>query len=436
MALHSRVWSWGTDQAGPVCLCPEAQAPGHARWVRVGLHVHGDAGLFRRPLEDNVAVVRAAAAAGMKAIVMVANDDFVPVEQLQGLAKELGMLIISGAELRYESSSGPHLGFVKGHPELAMAYHPTLPTPMSKPRHESIPNDVLLSNLFEGVHLMEVANGWLKMWDPDPASDYPWDSTKKWDALLSEGLLVWGLATSDSFQGFPGRLPDGTETSPGMLWSELCIGDDQELTEDLLAECLRRGAFVSSSGVAITSITVTGGTVLEVRTANAEQCTVTTNHGELLAAVDGSCISVDVWELIRQRKDLVQTASYVRVTCTAGQGLQMQHAWTQPFWCAAALVLVLNDALMLCVVVDNDADAEHWRWCLWLLFLVHHIASSLPNHPFYYCRLVMDGFSLSRDMRFQMTPDDVRLKYHAGEKHWIERFQATMADRFEMAVCA
>jgi len=158
--------------------------------------------------------------------------------------------------------------------------------------------------------LLEVANG-------HAGSNNEGDETRPstealWDALLSAGRQVWGVASDDAHQF---TTWGANRANPGRGW--LQVEADSDRMTDIL-EALRKGRFYASSGLELAGY-LASSSELSLELADAEATIeLVGRDGVVLEAVQGS----------RASFDLRRTGSpYARVRTTAADGRQL---WTQP----------------------------------------------------------------------------------------------------------
>ena len=315
-------------------------------FAKAALHLHTPDGEILRGQVPTDEIVRQCKDYALAAL--VANKAVVPndTEGIQKLADELGVHLLTGAELLFESGVGPHFGYFPEHPELAMAYHPSMGVPLDFPVGENCPAEVMFTEQLAGVHYLEVANGYVRLVDPEPASSkFSWRADDKWDRLLSDGCLMWGVGNGDEYQGIRAGMlgraaPVRIQSALGLAHNVICL--DPSATKEQLLAAVRSGCFYFSTGVNIINVSVSG-TVITVETSNAHHIVATTDHGINLAHEYATKISFDPWECLAKRRVPVGNPTYVRVTCSRVQfeaqdssdGRQralQEYAWTQPFW--------------------------------------------------------------------------------------------------------
>ena len=96
-------------------------------WIKSSFHVHSHEGTTLPAIHDDSDNVLRCYQNNFRCLNMVANDDFVDVEEYQEQAGILDMLVFGGVEYRLENGSGPHISFLKGNPLIATSCHPGLP---------------------------------------------------------------------------------------------------------------------------------------------------------------------------------------------------------------------------------------------------------------------------------------------------------------------
>ena len=130
-------------------------------------------------------------------------------------------------------------------------------------------------------------------------------STDKWDRVLSEDRLVWGLASDDA------HVPMGQ----GRGW---CVAQASDRSLAALLDAMRRGAFYASTGVTIERIE-RDGTRVRIHASNADGIAAIGAWSRRLAWTDGTVLEFDA---------AACTSPYVRFECFGRAG---RKAWTQPF---------------------------------------------------------------------------------------------------------
>ncbi|HTL52694.1 MAG TPA: CehA/McbA family metallohydrolase [Planctomycetota bacterium] len=219
------------------------------------------------------------------------------------------MLLIRGNEI---SARGPHMlhvdarAWVEPTADRQAAINRSLKTGsfvvLNHPNWESHYNHCSLETLqtLKGYSGIEIFNGVVDRLD---GSAYALD---KWDRIQNADTPVWGFANDDSHQ------PQDVELG----WNVVLV--NKRTVPEILA-AFRAGRFYASTGVKITSIEVKGS-VVKVKTANAQRLAVYAGKGRQLARVDGSSITFDAEEL---------SAPFIRIEC---YGMGGRTAWTQPFF--------------------------------------------------------------------------------------------------------
>jgi PKD repeat protein len=175
-----------------------------------------------------------------------------------------------------------------------------------------------------------------------------------WDAVLSTGRLMWGVAVDDA------HTLEGGETPPGGGYIYV---DAPELTTDAILGAIEQGRFYASTGATLADFSWTAS-YYEVDAPGASQITFLGRGGRTLEVVRGEYASYDF------RGDEL----YVRARIESPQGF----AWTQPVYVSAlpqndAPVAQLEASILrgpapLRVRLDgrgsSDPDGEvvTWRW--------------------------------------------------------------------------
>lgn len=136
-------------------------------------------------------------------------------------------------------------------------------------------------------------------------------ATDRWDRLLSTGRRVWGFANDDSHRGY----------DVDRAWNVVRV---EAATPEAVYDALVAGQFYATTGVTITDVSVSTGT-LHVDTAAAAELRLISDHGVVQQQVDGPSASFRLPEQLVHGSD----HSYVRVECHGSAG---SVAWTQPFF--------------------------------------------------------------------------------------------------------
>ena len=135
-----------------------------------------------------------------------------------------------------------------------------------------------------------------------------------WDRVLSAGRVIYGTATDDS-HNYHDYTPDAS--NPGRAW---VVVKAQELTVDAIVEGLANGDFYSSTGVALSELSISQDRMqLEIEP-DRSAIFVTTFSGR-----DGDVL--DEIEGMRAEYEITGDEGYVRATVRSSNGI---HAWTQP----------------------------------------------------------------------------------------------------------
>ena len=168
-----------------------------------------------------------------------------------------------------------------------------------------------------GLTLLEVAN---EAFDSNNQGDATHPSTEAlWDAVLSQGVVVWGVATDDAHHY------DDAEQARAR-GEDVFTGDRGfvmvRATRDraAIAAALRRGDFYSSTGVLLRRVDARDG-VLDIEVSGAEDCDISFigERGAVLAHTRGRTA----------RYQLAPGQRYVRALIVDGRGAR---AFTQPLF--------------------------------------------------------------------------------------------------------
>jgi len=163
-----------------------------------------------------------------------------------------------------------------------------------------------------GASLLEVYNGHPKTniygGPGKPSND------KIWDAVLTSGKPIFGVATDDSHR-YHDWSP--TQSNPGRGW---VVVRAEELSVDAIVDGLATGNFYSSTGIALSELDVTTGSIelrIEDDGETVHWTTFTGKGGRTLLEVVGQ----------DARYEIKSDEGYVRATVRASTGAR---AWTQP----------------------------------------------------------------------------------------------------------
>lgn len=169
-----------------------------------------------------------------------------------------------------------------------------------------------------GVTLVEIANAGFAPWNPGTA-EHP-GTEAIWDAALSAGVVMWGVASDDAHHygkdEIARRRAAGDRVYPpggGFVMVRA------RPTERSIRAAMARGDFYASSGVLLDRAEVDGGElVVEVAASERRATTITFigDGGQILSRVEGRSA----------RFPLARTTTYVRAVVTAGDA----RAWVQP----------------------------------------------------------------------------------------------------------
>ena len=170
-------------------------------------------------------------------------------------------------------------------------------------------DDLLASS---DLGLLEVANGH-NLVNNDGDDVHP-STEMMWDALLTAGRQVWGVASDDAHH-FATWGDD--RSNPGRGWLQV-EAESVRMTDVL--EALRRGRFYASSGLELQDYRVTATELTVEIAADAARIELIGQDGVVLDAILGD----------RARFALGKASSpYVRVRATAPDGRRL---WTQPLF--------------------------------------------------------------------------------------------------------
>ncbi|HUS66294.1 MAG TPA: CehA/McbA family metallohydrolase [Kofleriaceae bacterium] len=132
--------------------------------------------------------------------------------------------------------------------------------------HWGVDGDLLAELGRRGATLVEIANAGFATWNAGTAV-HP-SAEAVWDAALSRGVMVWGVASDDAHDygdDAPARQAAGERVyPPGGGW----VMVHAERTAEAIRAALARGDFYASSGVVLARAEVAGG-ALEVAVAEA-----------------------------------------------------------------------------------------------------------------------------------------------------------------------
>lgn len=158
-----------------------------------------------------------------------------------------------------------------------------------------------------GLGLFEIYNG-------HPATNDEWGLEAMWDAALTAGRKLYGIAVDDA-HNFKRIGPD--LSNPGRGWIEVKAS---ELTEEALLAAISRGEFYASTGVRLATLE-RGATGLELRVEQIGD----EKHRTRFIGSDGRVLDevVGLEAKYRLRSD----DGYVRATIVDSAG---RRAWVQP----------------------------------------------------------------------------------------------------------
>ncbi len=168
----------------------------------------------------------------------------------------------------------------------------------------------------DGVLLLEVAN---EAVDSNNEGDarHP-DTLALWDAALSRGKKVYGVATDDAhhYDDAAAVTARGEQAFVGDRgWVMVRARKDPAA----IRAAIERGDFYASNGVTLTELSTNAGT-LAVRTATPHTFVFKGADGKVLREARGTAASVTLGD---------GDSGYVRAEITAPDG---RRAWTQPLW--------------------------------------------------------------------------------------------------------
>lgn len=150
--------------------------------------------------------------------------------------------------------------------------------------------------VLQNLELMEIYNGITESWGFH-------DNQKLWDTLLTEGKLIYGIASDDTHR----------TSDIGRGWIMVYAS---ELQKDTLLQAIKKGRFYSSTGIEFTKIEVTK-TLLSIYSTNAQKIKFIGASGSLLKIVEEKNASYSI----------TGKEPYVRVEAINDNG---HKAWTQP----------------------------------------------------------------------------------------------------------
>lgn len=146
------------------------------------------------------------------------------------------------------------------------------------------------------LELIEIYNSITETWGF-------FDNQKLWDTVLTEGKLIYGIASDDSHSCW----------YVGKGWIMVYAS---ELQQDTLLQAINKGRFYSSTGIEFTKIEVTT-TLISIYSTNAQKIKFIGASGSILKVVEGKNASYSI----------TGKEPYVRVEGSNSAG---QKAWTQP----------------------------------------------------------------------------------------------------------
>jgi len=194
--------------------------------------------------------------------------------------------------------------------------------------HPNLQWSVRLNDLLPitGTFLLEIWNAFPtsnNLGGVDGAQNVSLSSEALWDGLLSNGKIVWGVASDDAHEYH--KFDDPESPSPGKAWIVL---RSSALTVPAITEALCRGQFYASTGITLEEIAVDDkGVSIGIARGTEWSAALTPSsryvthfvgqHGRVLAKVAG----------MSPRYDFTGNEQYVRASITDSDG---RRAWTQP----------------------------------------------------------------------------------------------------------
>jgi hypothetical protein len=160
----------------------------------------------------------------------------------------------------------------------------------------------------EGASNLRQLDG-VEVYDARLALDRPQlaDATSFWDALLTAGHHVWGIASDDAID------VRGRDSTLGQTYLDV----QASKSKAQVADAIKRGAFVTGTSVRVLGISAVGDSIT-VTTTDATSITFYGKGGRQLASVDGRSATFKVnW-----------SEGYVRAVARNPGG----QAWIQPTW--------------------------------------------------------------------------------------------------------
>ena len=146
-------------------------------------------------------------------------------------------------------------------------------------------------------------------------------SEQIWDAILSAGKLIYGVATDDShhYHDFTPRM-----ANPGSGW--ICV-QAESLSESSIMDSIKNGNFYASTGVYLDELVSSNNTInISIRTEDDDPLnlpeyvtTITGYEGDILHETDSLNVNYQ----------LPKNAHYARATIKSSEGFK---AWTQPIF--------------------------------------------------------------------------------------------------------
>ena len=146
-------------------------------------------------------------------------------------------------------------------------------------------------------------------------------SEQIWDAILSSGKLIYGVATDDShhYHDFTPQM-----ANPGRGW--ICV-QAESLSESSIMDSMRNGDFYASTGVYLAELEKSHNTInISISTDEDDPLnlpeyvtTITGYEGDILHETDSLHVNYE----------LSKNTHYARATIKSSEGFK---AWAQPIW--------------------------------------------------------------------------------------------------------
>ncbi|MFN2462646.1 MAG: hypothetical protein ABR573_01940 [Candidatus Dormibacteria bacterium] len=196
-------------------------------------------------------------------------------------------------EIPQAASLQQNIDFVRGQAGLAVLAHPNVAPAVTAEQALALRN----------LDAVEIFDARVAREQPSLA-----EATQTWDRLLSAGRRTWGVVGDDSIE------LDGPMSTIGLTSVDV---QAPGLSEALVLQAVRSGAFVASAGVRILGVDTSSGDTIRVITTNANSIRWYGRGGSLLATTQGSAGTYRVhWD-----------ETYVRAVADGADGAR---AWSQP----------------------------------------------------------------------------------------------------------